>query len=90
VYRDTSNCSAVLLLPYQRLDEVGVPGTLNSLGLLKEIPKCYKYDSRTGEFTWEETYDYNGENVLERELPVIFFDDNGLSSRAAWVAAKSL
>lgn len=82
----------VLLLPNANLEDVGVPGTLKSLGLLQELPPCYRCDT-TKTLEWEEGFQDGGEKVAQRRFPVMFFDDAldfPSESQVAWLAAKDL
>jgi hypothetical protein len=84
--------SAVLLLPTANLDHVGVPGTIEDLGLAKMVPSCYSYSQRTKKFSWRADYEVGGRLASQREFPVMYFD--GLpfpaKSTVGWVAAKNL
>lgn len=83
----------VLLLPTANLEDVGVPGTLKSLGLLEKLPSCYRCDTTTTTLEWQEGFEDGGAKVAQRRFPVMFFDD-GLEfpseSEVAWLAAKDL
>ncbi|KAK7706474.1 hypothetical protein SLS63_013961 [Diaporthe eres] len=83
----------VLLLPTANLKDVGVPETLKSLNLLKDLPPCYRQDTTTNTLEWKEGFEDGGAKVAQRWFPVMFFDD-GLKfparSDVAWVPAKDL
>ncbi|KAH8659671.1 hypothetical protein BGZ61DRAFT_284168, partial [Ilyonectria robusta] len=86
------NWSPVLLLPQDRLDNVGVPDTLEGLGLMDHVPKCYVYDQRMKKFKWQEAYENGGPLVAKREFPVMYFDGLKFPERSSvgWVAAGDL
>jgi hypothetical protein len=80
---------AVLLLPTKNISDVGVPGTIESLGLTEKVPTCYDYDWRTKEFRWAEGYEDGGALVARREFPVLYFDGRRKSS-VGWLGARDL
>lgn len=83
----------VLSLPTANLEDVGVPETLKSLGLLEKLPPCYRYDTTTTALEWEEGFEDGGAKVAQRWFPVMFFDDGmefPSESDVAWLAAKDL
>ncbi|KJZ70518.1 hypothetical protein HIM_10104 [Hirsutella minnesotensis 3608] len=84
--------SAVLLLPTENLHEVGVPYTLDRLGLTKHIPECYEYSRREKIFRWRKGYEDGGHLVHQRQYPVMYFDglDFPRTSAVGWVAAEDL
>ncbi|KFA70705.1 hypothetical protein S40288_07601 [Stachybotrys chartarum IBT 40288] len=83
---------AALLLPMGNLEDIGIPDTIEGLGLLEDLPQCYAYDSQRKTFSWKEGYEDNGPRVMMREFPVMFFDGSPLPSRScvAWVSARDL
>lgn len=87
--------SAVLLLPFGDFTDVGLEGTLKDTGLLdSEVPPCYKYKKRSKRIEWQDGFEDNGASVLERQFPVMFFDDqlqkSTKLSEFGWLAAKDL
>ncbi|KAL6406046.1 hypothetical protein AUP68_10607 [Ilyonectria robusta] len=84
--------SAVLLLPMSNLDDVGVTGSLESLGLAENVPTCYDYDTQANSFEWREGYKTGQSLVTEREFPVMYFDGQDFPAKSAvgWVAARDL
>ncbi|EXL39878.1 hypothetical protein FOCG_17545 [Fusarium oxysporum f. sp. radicis-lycopersici 26381] len=53
VYNTQSRCWLVaLVLPHTNLRDVGITGTLESLGLLKRIPKSVSFNAKTQRFEW--------------------------------------
>ncbi|KAJ4328992.1 hypothetical protein N0V84_000564 [Fusarium piperis] len=83
----------VLLLPMTDLPQVGVSGSIDSLGLADEmLPICYDQDSLTGERKWRDGYEDGQPLVTEREFPVIYFEGRKFpeESPGGWVAAKDL
>lgn len=83
---------AVLLLPTDDLGKVGVPGTMESLGLTDSIPECYDYDERTSIFNWAKGYEDGGIHIAKREFPVMYFDGLSFPEKSAvgWLGAKDL
>ncbi|KJZ70002.1 hypothetical protein HIM_10613 [Hirsutella minnesotensis 3608] len=84
--------SAVLLLPTENLHDVGVPYTLDRLGLIKHIPECYEYSRCEKIFRWRKGYEDGGQLVHQRQYPVMYFDglDFPRKSAVGWVAAGDL
>lgn len=83
----------VLLLPTANLEDVGVPGTLEDLKLLDELPPCYRYNTTTKTLEWEEGFEDGGEKVARRQFPVMFFDDSlefPSESQPGWLSAHDL
>ncbi|RTE82393.1 hypothetical protein BHE90_003104 [Fusarium euwallaceae] len=91
-YRDRTNeWIPVVLLPMTNLEQAGIPGTLESLGLADALPSCYEKDEVTGEYTWAEGYKNWQPHVAEREFPVMYFDKRfPVNSPVGWVAAEEL
>lgn len=83
---------AVLVLPTEDLGEVGLSGSMESLGLTKAIPPCYIYDERTRAFSWAEGYEDGGPKTAERKFPVAYFNASGFpeKSTVGWLGAKDL
>lgn len=83
----------VLLLPTENLEDVGVPGTLEDLELLDNLPPCYICNPTTKTLMWEEGFEDGGEKVAQRQFPVMFFND-GLKfpseSEVDWLPAHDL
>ncbi|OAQ69273.1 hypothetical protein VFPPC_11620 [Pochonia chlamydosporia 170] len=81
-----------LLLPTQNLEAVGVPETMETLGLTKNIPECYVYDSESQTFSWQRLYEDGGELESKRSYPVMYFDGAEFPGRASvgWVEADNL
>lgn len=80
---------AVLLLPTKNIGDVGVRGTIESLGLTRKVPACYDYDGQTKEFRWAEGYEDGGDLVAKREFPVLYFDGRSKCG-VGWLGAKDL
>ena len=80
---------AVLLLPTKNIADVGVRGTIESLGLTGKVPACYDYDGETKEFRWAEGYEDGGDLVAKREFPVLYFDGRRKCG-VGWLGAKDL
>ncbi|EXK79863.1 hypothetical protein FOQG_15588 [Fusarium oxysporum f. sp. raphani 54005] len=81
---------AVLLLPMQDLESVGISGSIESLGLAEVLPRCY-CDKQDG-FSWAEGFNDGEALVMEREFPVMYFDGQDFPSKSAvgWVSARDL
>ncbi|KAK2468212.1 hypothetical protein H9L39_19858 [Fusarium oxysporum f. sp. albedinis] len=81
---------AVLLLPMQDLESVGISGSIESLGLAEVLPRCYcnKQDG----FPWAEGFNDGEPLVMEREFPVMYFDGQDFPAKSAvgWVSARDL
>ncbi|KAJ6436211.1 ankyrin repeat domain containing protein [Purpureocillium lavendulum] len=83
----------VLLLPTEGLDRVGVHNeTIETLGLLREVPLCYDYNPDSGSLNWRQGYRDGEALVPDREYPVMYFDGNAFPTRSqvGWVAASDL
>ncbi|UPK95944.1 hypothetical protein LCI18_006879 [Fusarium solani-melongenae] len=82
----------VLLLPMTDLEQVGVSGSLDSLGLAEILPICYDQDTLTGERTWRDGYKNGQALVTEREFPAMYFEGRVFPDKSpvGWVAAKDL
>ena len=72
---------AVLLLPMQDLQSVGVSGSIESLGLAEVLPMCYS--SKEGHSSWAEGYNDGESLVTEREFPVMYFDGQDFPAKSA-------
>ncbi|RSL77976.1 hypothetical protein CEP52_017672, partial [Fusarium oligoseptatum] len=83
---------AVLVLPLHNLQDVGLGGTLDTLGLVKTAPVCYKYDRSTGSLAWRQGYNNGEDQVHRREFPVMYFDGQDIPSKCTfgWTAAHDL
>lgn len=83
----------VLILPTANLEDVGVPGTLESLKMLHDVPPCYRHNKTTNTLEWEEGFEDGGEKVAQRQFPVRWFDDD-LKAKGdpqySWLAACHL
>ena len=96
VYRTFWNMSkqwlAALLLPMEKLENVGVPETIESLGLLESLPECYMYNSEDKTFSWRDGYEDDGPQESKRQFPVMFFDGTLFPSKSsvAWIGAQDL
>ncbi|PWI65216.1 hypothetical protein PCL_07266 [Purpureocillium lilacinum] len=84
--------SAVLLLPTNNLRDVGIPYTLDALGLTKHVPECYEYSRRQKTFRWRKEYEDGGQLAHQRQYPVMYFDglDFPRKSAVGWVAVEDL
>ncbi|KAH7129939.1 hypothetical protein B0J13DRAFT_645008 [Dactylonectria estremocensis] len=84
--------SPVLVLPQERLDNVGVSDTLEDLGLIATVPKCYRYDQRMKKLKWRGPYEDGQPLVAKRQFPVMYFDGLKFPEKCSvgWVAAADL
>ncbi|KAF4463417.1 hypothetical protein FALBO_9762 [Fusarium albosuccineum] len=93
-YREMSrDWVPALLLPHFGLEgEIGIPVTLESLGLINRLPPCYEYDLGTKDLRWKPGYEDGGPHTTEREFPVMYFDGSKFpeGSPADWVRADNL
>ncbi|KAI9149115.1 2-(3-amino-3-carboxypropyl)histidine synthase subunit 2 [Paramyrothecium foliicola] len=91
-WKKSREWSAVLILPKDHLEDVGVPGTLGDLGLLGDVPSCYIYSKRYNELRWASGYQDGGRFVGDRQFPVMYFDGSDFPQKSSvgWVAAKNL
>ncbi|KAJ4256280.1 hypothetical protein NW762_009360 [Fusarium torreyae] len=83
---------AVLVLPMQDLETVGVPGSIDSLGLAEHLPSCYRHNKTKGTYSWAKRYQDGQPMVLDRMFPVIYFDGRDFPARSAlgWISARDL
>ncbi|SCO92555.1 uncharacterized protein FRV6_16683 [Fusarium oxysporum] len=81
---------AVLILPMQDLESVGISGSIESLGLAEVLPRCY-CDKQDG-FSWAEGFNDGEPLVMQREFPVMYFDGQDFPAKSAvgWVSARDL
>ncbi|KAH6869637.1 hypothetical protein B0T10DRAFT_390307, partial [Thelonectria olida] len=92
-YRKQSQCwLAALLLPHEDLRDVGISGTLDSLGLSRNVPNCHSYNVNTQGLEWREGYEDGGPSSHKRKFPIVYFagprfPDSGATD---WVAAEDL
>lgn len=91
-WEKSKDWSPVFLLPTAKLADVGIPSSIEKLGLADNVPACYDYDRRSKAFTWRRGYEDGGRLVSQREFPVMYFDGLPFPDRSAvgWVAAASL
>ncbi|KAJ4328656.1 hypothetical protein N0V84_000846 [Fusarium piperis] len=91
-WRVLKKWTAALILPLENLDKVGVPESIEDLGLLKSLPPCYTYDSTAKTIRWSKGYEAGGKFISKREFPVMFFNGVPFSDRSevAWVPSKDL
>ncbi|KAM5349358.1 hypothetical protein ACJ41O_005863 [Fusarium nematophilum] len=80
-----------LILPQDGLD-VGLPMTLQDLGLLDHVPACYTHDSEDEDLEWRDGYEDDGPLVMQRRFPAIYFDgfDFPEESSVGWACAGDL
>ncbi|OAQ57906.1 hypothetical protein VFPPC_14913 [Pochonia chlamydosporia 170] len=81
-----------LLLPKQNIEAVGVPETMETLGLTKNIPECYVYDSESQNLSWQKSYEDGEELESKRSYPVMYFDGTEFPGGASvgWVEVDNL
>lgn len=89
VWERSKSWSAVLLLPTDAMVDIGVPETLETLGLSANLPECYEIDTRSKTCKWREGYEDDGPYAAERLYPVMDFDGPKVpKKRARWLAAS--
>ena len=90
--KSTKTWLPALVLPRNNLHKVGVSTTLESLGLVENVPKCYVYDPGTKCLQWKAQYEDGGSLVAQRQFPVVYFDATGFPSKdaAGWVGTGDL
>ncbi|RTE82412.1 hypothetical protein BHE90_003038 [Fusarium euwallaceae] len=92
-YRETTKTRIpALVLPRNNLHKVGLSTTLESLGLVENVPKCYVYDPGTKCLEWKAQYEDGGSLVAQRQFPVVYFDATAFPSKdaAGWVGTGDL
>ncbi|KAJ4171547.1 hypothetical protein NW754_013315 [Fusarium falciforme] len=90
--KSTKTWLPALILPRNNLHKVGLSTTLESLGLVESVPKCYVYDPGTKCLEWKAQYEDGGALVAQRQFPVVYFDATGFPSKdaAGWVGTGDL
>ncbi|KAI0433344.1 hypothetical protein F5Y09DRAFT_351775 [Xylaria sp. FL1042] len=82
---------AVLLLPLGNFGDIGLSGTIADTGLLHDVPPCYRYSRRAKAFRgWQDGFEDGGQFVVDRQFPVIYFDDSFPGGSVGWMPAKNL
>ncbi|RSL47965.1 hypothetical protein CEP54_013137 [Fusarium duplospermum] len=83
---------AVLVLPLQNLQQVGLDGTLDTFGLAETLPVCYKHDKSRGSLSWRVGYKDGEDKVSQREFPVMYFDGHDIPDKCTfgWMPANDL
>ncbi|KAH6988415.1 hypothetical protein EDB80DRAFT_816660, partial [Ilyonectria destructans] len=91
-WKKSKEWSAALLLPTSNLDDVGVPSTLENLGLAENVPEYYDYGAQANSFEWQQGYKDGESFVAKREFPVMYFDGQDFPAKSAvgWVAVEDL
>ncbi|KAF5231056.1 hypothetical protein FAUST_9497 [Fusarium austroamericanum] len=91
-WKSSKQWLAALLLPMQNLQDIGIPDSIEGLGLLEDLPRCYVYDHESKPVSWDDEYVDDGPLVSTREFPVMFFDGSPFPSKSsvAWVSAGNL
>ncbi|KAK7215952.1 hypothetical protein V2G26_003955 [Clonostachys chloroleuca] len=89
---ETRSYVPVLLLPMENLEDVGVQGTLTSLGLMDDLPNAFFHNPETGKLDWAEGYDEKGKLAAKRAFPAIYLTSKKFPAGCpvAWVAAMNL
>ncbi|KJZ70219.1 hypothetical protein HIM_10405 [Hirsutella minnesotensis 3608] len=82
----------VLLLPPADLQQIGIPYTIEDLGLTENVPQCYEYNFVDKTLKVQAEYEDGGPLCAERAYPVMFFDGSAFPEECpvGWVAAKCL
>jgi hypothetical protein len=81
------------MLPTTDFADIGLPGTIADIGLLEDIPPCYRYNQRTKKVTgWQQGFEDGGPLASRRQFPVMYFDGLQFPEKSAvgWTAAKDL
>ncbi|CAH0051003.1 unnamed protein product [Clonostachys solani] len=89
---ETRSYVPVLLLPMENLEDVGIQGTLTSLGLMDDLPNAFVRNPETGKLDWAEGYDEKGKLAAKRAFPAIYLTSKRFPAGCpvAWVAAMNL
>ncbi|CAH0035405.1 unnamed protein product [Clonostachys rhizophaga] len=89
---ETRSYVPVLLLPMENLEDVGIQGTLTSLGLMDDLPNAFVHNPETGKLDWAEGYDEKGKLAAKRAFPAIYLTSKKFPAGCpvAWVAAMNL
>ncbi|CAG9942687.1 unnamed protein product [Clonostachys rosea f. rosea IK726] len=89
---ETRSYVPVLLLPMENLEDVGIQGTLTSLGLMDDLPNAFVHNPETGKLDWAEGYDKKGKLAAKRAFPAIYLTSKKFPAGCpvAWVAAMNL
>lgn len=67
---------AVVVLPHDNLEPIGMDGTLRDTGLLnRSIPPCYEVRDQKI-IGWEKGYEDDGVAVASRKFPLLWLQDN--------------
>ncbi|RBA10327.1 hypothetical protein FPRO05_14330 [Fusarium proliferatum] len=93
VYHTQSWCWLVaLVLPHTNLRDVGIPGTIESLGLLKRMPTSISFNAKTQRFEWRTGGENGRPFTCIQMFPVAYFASIRFpDSRAmGWVRADQL
>ncbi|RSL47248.1 hypothetical protein CEP54_013483 [Fusarium duplospermum] len=90
--KSTKTWIPALVLPRNNLHKVGLSTTVESLGLVENVPKCYVYDPGTKCLEWKAQYEDGGSLVAQRQFPVVYFDATAFPSKdaAGWVGTGDL
>ncbi|OBS20245.1 hypothetical protein FPOA_06632 [Fusarium poae] len=83
---------AVLLLPLTDLHSVGISGTIESLGLSKDVPSCVTFNVNSSEFEWRDGYGDGEAFSHQRKFPVACIMDLESPDRIAteWIGVEDL
>ncbi|KPA39433.1 hypothetical protein FLAG1_07709 [Fusarium langsethiae] len=83
---------AVLLLPLTDLHSVGISGTIESLGLSKDVPSCVTFNVNSSEFEWRDGYGDGEAFSHQRKFPVAYIMDLESPDRIAteWIGVEDL
>ncbi|GKU08197.1 unnamed protein product [Fusarium langsethiae] len=83
---------AVLLLPLTDLHSVGISGTIESLGLSKDVPSCVAFNVNSSEFEWRDGYGDGEAFSHQRKFPVAYIMDLESPDRIAteWIGVEDL
>ncbi|KAL6409086.1 hypothetical protein AUP68_05455 [Ilyonectria robusta] len=93
VYRRQSQRWLAALLPsLEDLDDLGISGTIDSLGLPENVSSYHTYNANTRGLAWRDEYEGSGPSSHKRKFPILYFAGPRFpdSGAADWVAAEDL
>ncbi|KAB5546788.1 hypothetical protein GE09DRAFT_1060412 [Coniochaeta sp. 2T2.1] len=68
---------AVVVLPIDSFEKVGISGSISETRLTNYVPVCYESDRKTRTIIgWADDYKDGGPRATQRKFPVMYFDDD--------------